>query len=204
MVKAILGQKIKMSQLFDSDGNITPVTVIEAGPCIVTQLKNSEKDKYNAIQLGYGEKKRKIKPLMGHFNKSNSYPVFVKEFKITPEDIEKMAVGNKILVDIFSVGDIVSVTGVTKGKGFAGGIKRHGFKSHPGGHGHPMERRVGSIGSMFPQHVFRGKKLPGRMGSDTKTIKNLKVVAIDKDNNLLYVEGSVPGKRGSKIIIRGK
>lgn len=204
MFKAILGEKLKMSQIFDAEGNLIPVTVIRSGPCVVTQIKNTEKDKYSAIQIGFGEKKRKIKPLQGHFKKSASYPEFVQEIRITKEEEANFEVGKKIMTEIFAPGDVIDVTGITKGKGFAGGIKRHGFKSHPGGHGHPMERRVGSIGSMFPQHVFKGKKLPGRMGHNRKTIKNLNVVAIDAKNNLLFIKGAVPGIKGSKLIIKGK
>ena len=190
-----------MSQVFDESNNVIPVTLIEAGPCFVIQIKNKEKDGYEAIQIGFEEVKDKKakKPQKGHFKKSGLKKIchYLKEF---PQNGLKQ--GDEINVSIFNKGEIVSVSGISKGKGFQGVVKRHGFKGAPASHGTKHNLRApGSIGSAFPERVFKGKKMAGRMGSDRITIKGLEVVEIDKDNNLLVVKGAVPGKKGALLEI---
>ena len=203
MKKAILGRKVGMTQIFDKDGKVIPVTVIEAGPCQVIQIKNVDIDGYMAVQLGFGEvnEKKVIKPKKGHFTKVNIKPTkYLREFKL--EEIT-YNVGDEIKADIFAEGEIVDITGTTKGKGFQGVIKRHGQSCGPMGHGSMYHRRPGSMGSTStPGRVFKGKKLPGRMGSNTVTIQNLEVIKIDLDKNVLLVKGSVPGNKGSILKIR--
>ncbi|HRY60288.1 MAG TPA: 50S ribosomal protein L3 [Patescibacteria group bacterium] len=201
MSKFILGKKIGMTSIINEDGNLVPVTVIEAGPCVVTQVKGVEKDGYKALQIGIGTEKKPNKPLTGHTKKSGVASKTLKEFRIG-DDIE-MKEGDIVDVSIFEKGEKVKIAGNIKAKGFQGGIKRWGFKSHPAGHGHPQQRRVGSIGSGYPQHVFKGKKMPGRCGPDRKTILGLTIVDVDVKNNLLLVKGSVPGVKGRLLEIRG-
>jgi large subunit ribosomal protein L3 len=195
-MKFILGKKIGMSQVFNEQGKVIPVTLVEAGPCWVVQVKNQEKDDYSAVQIGFEAKKDKHtnKAQQGHFKKAGLKKNFryLKEFKA-----EGLKVGDKIDVGIFNPGEIIKVSGISKGKGFQGVVKRHGFAGFPATHGtkHGL-RAPGSIGSAFPQRVFKGKKMAGRMGSDRVTVQGLKVVQIDKENNLLAVKGAVPGKRG--------
>jgi len=197
-----LGKKIGMTTIINEEGNVIPVTVVFAGPCRVSQLKTKDKDNYEAVQLGFDEKKKTNKPLSGHFKKAGKTSRYLKEFRIDSEKSE-LKVGDDVDVSIFEKGDKVKVSGLIKAKGFAGGIKRWGFKSHPAGHGHPQQRRVGSIGSGYPQHVFKGKKMPGRKGPDRKTILNLEIIDIDKDNHLLMIKGSVPGVKGRLLEIKG-
>ena len=205
-MKAIIGKKIGMTQIFDEKGNVVPVTVIEAGPCTVVQVKNVETDGYNAVQLGYGEvKEYKVnKPLKGHFAKANVKPLkHLREFKMCSKCACEVNVGDEIKADTFVAGESVDIQGITKGKGFQGVIKRHGQSRGPMGHGSMYHRRPGSMGSTStPGRVFKGKKLPGHMGVDTVTIQNLEVVKVDLDKNAILVKGSVPGNKGSILKIR--
>lgn len=204
MEKAIIGKKIGMTQIFDEKGLVIPVTVIEAGPCIVAQVKTTETDGYNAIQLGYGDVKesRINRPEKGHFTKAKLVlKKHLREFRVS--EIADVTVGNEVKADVFEVGDKIDVQGTTKGKGFQGVIKRHGQSRGPMGHGSMYHRRPGSMGpTSTPGRVFKGKKLPGHMGVDTVTIQNLQIVKIDLDKNAILVKGSVPGNKGSILKIR--
>jgi len=205
MMRVILGKKLGMSQIYD-DNSLIPVTVVEAGPCIVVQRKVKEKDGYNAVQLGFEEVKETHvnKPKLGHFKKAKVSPRrFLKEFRV--EDIGGLKVGDMIKVGVFKEGDLVDVAGVSKGKGFAGVVKRYGFKGGPASHGAKQwHRRPGSIGaSSDPSRVFKGKKMPGRMGSEKVTARNLKLVKIDEKLNLLLIKGSLPGRKGGFVAIKG-
>ena len=204
MKKGIIGKKKGMTQIFDEKGNVVPVTVIEAGPCVVAQVKTVETDGYNAIQLGYGEVKAKHinKPEAGHFAKSKlENKKHLREFRL--EDISNFKVGDEIKADIFAKGEKVDIQGTSKGKGFQGVIKRHGQHRGPMGHGSMYHRRPGSMGATStPGRVFKGKKLPGHMGSVTVTIQNLDVVAVDMDKNVILVKGSVPGAKGAILKIK--
>ncbi|TKJ45872.1 50S ribosomal protein L3 [Candidatus Aerophobetes bacterium Ae_b3b] len=205
MMRVILGKKIGMSQIYE-DNSLIPVTVVEAGPCIVVQRKVKEKDGYNAVQLGFEEVKetRVNKPKLGHFRKAKVSPRrYLKEFRV--EDIGGLKVGDMIKVGVFKEGDLVDVAGVSKGKGFAGVVKRYGFKGGPASHGAKQwHRRPGSIGaSSDPSRVFKGKKMPGRMGSEKVTARNLKLVKIDEKLNLLLIKGSLPGRKGGFVAIKG-
>jgi len=200
-MKFILGKKIEMSQIFDEKGNVSPVTLIEAGPCYVTQLCPE------AVQIGFEKlKDKKIKKPQ----KNRPYR-YLKEFKIQKQPSgesalrpAKFKIGDKVDVSVFQIGDEVKISGISKGKGFAGGVKKWGFHGIPATHGTKHEERtIGSVGSRFPQHVAKGKKMPGRMGSERVTIKNLKIIKIDLENNLIAVKGAVPGRRGTLIEIRG-
>ena len=203
-MKAIIGKKIGMTQIFDESGKVIPVTVIEAGPCTIAQVKTVESDGYNAIQLAYGEvKESKVnKPVKGHFAKASISPKkHLREFRV--EEIESYKVGDEIKADTFAAGDRVDVQGTSKGKGFQGVIKRHGQSRGPMGHGSMYHRRPGSMGATStPGRVFKGKKLPGHMGSVTVTIQNLDVVAVDMDKNVILVKGSVPGAKGAILKIK--
>ena len=203
-MKNIIGRKVGMTQIFDEKGSVVPVTVIEAGPCNVVQVKTVETDGYNAIQLGFGEvKEKKVnKPSMGHFKKASvSAQKHLREFRL--DDVSNVKVGDVIKVDAFANGDNVDIQGTSKGHGFQGVIKRHGQSRGPMGHGSMYHRRPGSMGSTStPGRVFKGKKLPGHMGVETVTIQNLKVVAVDLDKNVILVKGSVPGNKGSILKIR--
>lgn len=204
MAKGILGRKIGMTQLFMEDGRALPVTVVEAGPCVVVQKKTSEKDGYNAVQLGFSDiKEHKLnKPLQGHFKVVNvPYKKYLKEFK--PDNIDEYQVGQEITVDIFEPGVKVDVSGISLGKGFAGVIKRWGAHRGPMAHGSKYHRRVGSMSAgTSPGRVFKNKRLPGHKGSCRVTIQGLEVVKTDPERNLLLIKGSVPGKRGSIIEIK--
>ena len=203
MKKAILGKKLGMTQIFDEKGRVIPVTVIEAGPCIVVQRKTIDCDGYEAIQLGFGEIKEKhlIKPKKGHFTKVDVAPKkHLREFRL---DEINYNVGDEIKADVFSAGEFVDITGTTKGKGFQGVIKRHGQSRGPMGHGSMYHRRPGSMGSTStPGRVFKGKKLPGHMGRITVTIQNLDVVRVDMDKNVILVKGSVPGPKGAILKVK--
>ena len=203
MKKAILGKKIGMTQIFDENGRVIPVTAIEAGPCTVIQIKTVDNDGYQAVKLGFGEVKEKklIKPTKGHFTKANVTPKkHLREFRL--EEIS-YNVGDEIKADIFAAGDAVDITGTSKGKGFQGVIKRHGQSRGPMGHGSMYHRRPGSMGSTStPGRVFKGKKLPGHMGMETVTIQNLDVVRVDMDKNVILVKGSVPGPKGAILKIK--
>ena len=202
MEKAILGEKLGMTQLFKDDLMI-PVTVIKAGPCVVTQLKSAERDGYEAVQLGFGEMKKDkaTMPVKGHLKKAGSEAVRI--MAEVPLDPSVYKPGQKIKVDIFEEGDRTDVSGISKGKGFAGVIKRWGFSGGPASHGSRFHRAPGSIGQCAtPSRVFKGKKMPGRMGGDKVTVQNLLVVGVDREKDLLLVKGAVPGARGSVVLIR--
>jgi large subunit ribosomal protein L3 len=204
-MKGILGKKIGMTRLFDDTGNSVAATLIEAGPCVVVQVKTQEKDGYSAIQLGYVERNEKkvTKPLMGHFKKAKINPLkILKEFRDLDGEFKE---GDKILVDIFSPGEQVKVSGLSKGRGFAGVVKRYGFHGGPKTHGQSDRHRTpGSIGqSATPKRVFKGIKMAGRMGHERKSIRNLEVLKVLPDRNLLLVKGAVPGARNSIVEIMG-
>ncbi len=202
-MKFILGTKQNMMQVWNEDGKCFPVTVVNAGPSVVTQIRNEEKDGYNAVQVGFGEKNEKKinKAMKGHFKDLGNFR-FVKEFKL--KENNELKVGDKVDVSSFEEGDVVQVSGVSKGKGFQGVVKRHGFHGGPRSHGQKhSERECGSIGATGPQRVFKGVRMAGRMGSDRITVKNLKIVAVDKENNKILISGAVPGKRGTLLEIIG-
>ena len=203
MKKAILGKKIGTTQVFDEKGRAIPVTVVEAGPCTVVQIKTKDSDGYEAVQLGFGEVKEKklIRPIKGHFTKANVTPKkHLREFRL--EEIP-YNVGDEIKADIFKEGETVDVTGTSKGKGFQGVIKRHGQSRGPMGHGSMYHRRPGSMGSTStPGRVYKGKNLPGHMGVETVTVQNLEIVKVDIDKNVLLIKGSVPGNKGAILKIR--
>ena len=197
-VKFILGKKIGMSQIFDKEGKVVPVTLITAGPCFVTQIKTQEKDGYQALQIGFEkiEKKKKIKKSQ----KDRPFR-YLREFRIKNQ--EEIKVGDKIDVSVFQEGERVKISGLSKGKGFQGVVKRWGFSGRGASHGVKHEARtLGSVGSSFPQRVVKGKKMPGRMGGERITVRNLKVMKVDPKNNLLAVKGAVPGRRGTLLEIR--
>lgn len=203
MKEGLLGKKIGMTQIFSGDGSIIPATVIKAGPCYVVQIKSSDKDGYRAIQLGYEEKKKKVKkPVTGIFKKASLQPMrYLREIKI--ENVNDYQVGQKIDVNIFSVGELVDVAGISKGKGFQGGVKRWGWKGGPESHGSMFHREPGSIGaSSDPSRVYKGHHLPGRMGGEQKTAQNLEIASILPEDNLLVVKGSIPGSNGELVIVR--
>lgn len=204
MKKGLIGKKIGMTQIFNEEGKVIPVTVIEAGPCVVSQVKTEETDGYNSIQLGFGAiKESKVnKPERGHFTKANIAPArYLREFRV--DSIEDVKVGDELKADIFIAGDKIDIQGTSKGKGFQGVIKRHGQHRGPMGHGSMYHRRPGSMGSTStPGRVFKGKKLPGHMGAETVTIQNLEVVRVDLDKNIILVKGSVPGAKGSILKIK--
>ena len=204
MKKGIIGKKIGMTQIFDEKGNVVPVTVIEATPNVVAQVKTVETDGYNSIQLGYGEVKDKHinKPEKGHFTKAGlAAKKHLREFRV--EDVENYKVGDEVKADIFEAGEKIDVQGTTKGKGFQGVIKRHGQHRGPMGHGSMYHRRPGSMGSTStPGRVFKGKKLPGHMGVQKITIQNLEIIKVDMDKNVLLVKGSVPGPKGAILKIK--
>ena len=204
MKKGIIGKKIGMTQIFDEKGNVIPVTVIEAGPCVVAQVKTVETDGYDALQLGFGEVKEKHlnRPERGHFAKSKiENKKHLREFRL--ESIEGVKVGDEIKADVFQAGEKVDIQGTSKGKGFQGVIKRHGQHRGPMGHGSMYHRRPGSMGATStPGRVFKGKKLPGHMGRKTITIQNLDVISVDMDKNVILVKGSVPGCKGAILKIK--
>ena len=204
MKKGLIGKKIGMTQIFDEKGNVIPVTVIEAGPCVVAQVKTEDNDGYNAVQLGFGDVKDKhiTKPEKGHFAKAKlTAKKHLREFRL--DSIEGIKVGDELKADVFEAGEKVDVQGTTKGKGFQGVIKRHGQHRGPMGHGSMYHRRPGSMGATStPGRVFKGKKLPGHMGSVTVTVQNLDVVRVDMDKNVLLIKGSVPGAKGAILKIK--
>jgi len=204
-MKGFLGKKLGMTSIFDNEGNCIPVTLIEAGPCYITQIKSVEKDGYSAVQIGFLSMKEKhaVKPLLGTFKKAHLSPLrYLREFK--PEEGEEYQLGQELKTDIFNVGEKVNITGVSKGKGFAGVVKKYHFRGGPKTHGQSDRHRApGSIGaSAYPSRVFKGMRMPGRMGNEKITVKNLEIVNIDTENNLLYLKGSVPGGRNSVVEIR--
>lgn len=202
MAKGILGTKVGMTQIFDADGTLIPVTVVSCEPNVVLQKKTVENDGYESLQLGFKDKREKLanKAELGHFAKSNSSPKrYLKE--IAGKELSNFEVGQEIRVNIFEEGEIVDVTGTSKGKGFQGSIKRHNQGRGPMAHGSRYHRRPGSMGPVDPNHVRKGKKLPGHMGVSTVTIQNLEVVKVDLDRNLLLIKGSVPGPRKGLVVV---
>jgi len=203
MAKGILGRKIGMTQVFAENGDLIPVTVIEATPNVVLQKKTVEKDGYEAIQVGFEDKRVKLsnKPQQGHVAKANTAPKrFIREFRNV--NVEEYEVGQEVKVEIFAEGDVIDVTGVTKGKGFQGVIKRHGQSRGPMAHGSRYHRRPGSMGPVAPNRVFKQKKLPGQMGGNVVTIQNLEIVKVDTDRNLLLVKGNVPGSKKALVTVK--
>ncbi|MDD3396111.1 MAG: 50S ribosomal protein L3 [Acidaminococcaceae bacterium] len=206
MAKGILGKKLGMTQIFEADGRMIPVTVVEAGPCLVIQNKTEETDGYNAVQLGFGELKEKhtTKPMKGHFDKAGVSPVkFVRELRLTAPS--EYTVGQKIAADIFAVGEVIDASGISRGRGFAGTIKRHNFSRGPMKHGSKSHREPGSMGPMHSGpggRVIKGKKLPGRMGGTNATVHHLTVAKVDLDRNLILVKGSIPGANGSFVVLK--
>jgi large subunit ribosomal protein L3 len=204
MKKAIIAKKIGMTQIFNEDGNVIPVTVLEAGPCTVSQVKTVENDGYSAIQVGFMDCKEKnvTKPLKGHFEKAGvEFKKHIKEFRL--DNAEEYTPGQEIKADIFEVGDRVDISGVSKGKGYQGSIKRHNQSRGPMGHGSKYHRVSGSMGtSASPSRVFKGKKLPGHMGSVEVTTQYLEIVRVDAENNLLLVKGAVPGAKKTIVEIK--
>lgn len=202
-MKTLLGTKLGMTQLFSEDGTVTPVTVIQAGPCVVTQKKSVAGEGYSAIQIAYGDVKAKKlnQPLLGHLKKSSASP---KKHLIEVPGEHDLSLGDEVTVEIFAPGDAIKVSGISKGKGFQGVMKRHNFKGGPGGHGAHFHRAPGSIGSSAdPARVYPGIKLPGQMGNKKITQVGLTVVATDSERNLLLVKGAVPGSTGSLVVVRG-
>jgi len=201
--KGILGKKIGMTQIFTPEGQVVPVTVVEAGPCPVVQKKTVATDGYNAIQIGFSVLRESLsnKPRKGHFQKASLKPMrYVREFKVS--DVESYEIGQEVKVDLFTVGDKIDVVGTSKGKGFAGMIKRHNASRGPMAHGSKYHRRTGSLGAKGPARVFKGRELPGRMGGERVTIQNLEVVRIDADKNLILIKGAVPGANKSLLILK--
>ena len=204
MNKGLIGKKIGMTQIFDESGKVIPVTVIEAGPCVVAQVKTEETDGYTAVQLGFGDiKEKKLnKPTKGHFTKVNVTPKkHLREFRL--DSVEGLTVGQELKADVFAAGDKIDIQGTSKGKGFQGVIKRHGQSRGPMGHGSMYHRRPGSMGpTSTPGRVFKGKRLPGHMGAQTISILNLEVVRVDLDKNVILVKGSVPGAKGAILKLK--
>ncbi|MEH7386611.1 50S ribosomal protein L3 [Bacillus sp. JJ1521] len=203
MTKGILGRKIGMTQVFVGNGELIPVTVIEAGANVVLQKKSVETDGYEAVQIGFEDKREKLsnKPEKGHASKANTAPKrFVRELRGV--NLDEFEVGQEVKVDIFAEGDIVDVTGISKGKGFQGAIKRHNQSRGPMSHGSRYHRRPGSMGPVAPNRVFKNKLLPGRMGGDRITVQNLEIVKVDTERNLLLVKGNVPGARKSVVTVK--
>lgn len=203
-MKAILGEKIGMTQIFTEDGRVVPVTVVKAGPCVIVQKKTVETDGYNAVQVGFGEVKEKnvIKPKKGHFAKVKAAPTrYLREFRT--DEAEELEAGSEIKVDVFEAGEKIDVSGISKGKGFLGVIARWGQHRGPMSHGSRYHRRPGSMGACAsPAKVMKGKRLPGRGGFDKVTVQNLEVIKVDTDKNLLLIKGAVPGAKGGLVTIR--
>ena len=204
MKKAILATKVGMTQIFNNEGVLVPVTVLQAGPCVVTQVKTEENDGYKAVQVGFVDKREKLvtKPVKGHFDKAGvSYKRYVREFRF--ENASEYSVKDEIKADIFAAGDKIDVSAVSKGKGFQGAIKRHGQSRGPMAHGSKYHRHAGSNGACSdPSKVFKGKHMPGHMGNVQVTVQNLEIVRVDTENNLLLVKGAVPGPKKSLVTIK--
>lgn len=202
-MKGILGRKIGMTQIFTEHGEVIPVTVVEAGPVVVTQIKTTENDGYTAIQVGFQDAKEKSlnKPQKGHLAAANTLKKHLKEFRV--DSVEEYTVGQEIKADLFAAGELIDVTGISKGKGFQGPIKRHGQSRGPETHGSRYHRRPGSMGACsYPGRVFKNKKLAGHMGSVKVTVQNLEVVRVDADKNFILVKGAIPGAKGSVVTIK--
>lgn len=217
-MKALIGQKLGMTQIFDEEGNVERVTLIEAGPCVVTQVKTMDKDGYNAIQIGYGDAKHQARPQMGHLKAANTNSAVLREIRLNDLDASEtgaeadgedetkaldLKVGSKLEVTTFEVGDKVQITGTSKGKGFAGTVKRHNFATGPKTHGSHNYRAPGSIGSGYPEHVFKGMRMAGHMGAERVTIRGSKVILIDAERKIMAVRGQVPGPRRGLVVVKG-
>lgn len=205
MAKGILGKKIGMTQVFSEAGRLIPVTVVEAGPCMVVQIKTEDKEGYSAVQLGFAEKKAKRtnKPMQGHFAKAGVKPLrFLREIRISPEEADQYKVGEAVDVSLFEEGELVDVVGQAKGKGFAGVIKKYNFGRGPMAHGSKYHRGVGSLGAAGVGRVFKGRKLPGRMGGHRVTVQGLEIVKVDPEKNLLLIKGAVPGRNGAFVQVK--
>ena len=202
-MKALLGTKIGMTQIISDDGVATPVTLIQAGPVTVTQVKSVESDGYNAVQVAFGEGKNLSKAVAGHVSSAKVTPKHIREIRV--DTLPEIKVGDAIDVSQFTLGDVVDATGISKGKGFAGTVKRHNFNTSKNTHGgNGNVRKPGSIGSMYPQKIFKGKRMAGRMGHDRVTVKNLTVAYVDVTNNLIGLKGAVPGPNKGLVVIGGK
>ena len=201
-MKALITRKVGMTSIITDAGVVTPITLLSASPCVVTQVKTAELDGYYAVQLGFESSKKVGKSQAGHFKKSDSNPKIVREFRVS-EISQDVTVGAKLAADTFSVGDVVNVTGISKGKGFAGTIKRHNFKRGRKTHGGQSYRRPGSIGSMYPQKIFKGKKMAGQMGNEQVTVQNLHIALVDTENSVIGVVGAVPGPRKGIVVVKG-
>jgi large subunit ribosomal protein L3 len=203
----MLGKKIGMTRIFREDGEVIPVTVVEAGPITVTQIRSEEKDGYGAVQVGFGKDKKPNKPKAGHIkgleDTKNLAEFRIDDLKFKVGEAEKeLEKGDKLDVSVFNAGDIVKVSGITKGKGFQGVVKRHGFHGMPASHGHHhVLRHGGSIGQRFPQHTLKGMRMAGRMGGERQTTRGLEIVSIDKENNLMMIRGAIPGRKGTLLEI---
>jgi large subunit ribosomal protein L3 len=201
-MKALITRKIGMTSIIADNGDMLAVTLLSAVPCVVTKIKTDDTDGYKAIQLGFEESKKLSKPVLGQFKGLKTTPKILHEFRVSTID-ENMKIGDELGADTFEVGEKVIVTGVTKGKGFAGTIRRHNFHRGRKTHGGHSYRRPGSIGSMFPQKVFKGKRMAGRMGHDQMTIKNLKVALVDNENHIIGIVGAVPGPKKGIVFLKG-
>lgn len=217
-MKALIGQKVGMTQIFDGEGNVARVTLIQAGPCVVTQIKTKDKDGYDAVQIGYGEAKHQPRPQMGHLKAANTNAKYLREIRLNNLDAEEkrgadaqeseadnlgLKVGTKLEVTTFEVGDKVQITGTSKGKGFAGTVKRHNFTTGPKTHGSHNYRAPGSIGSGYPEHVLKGMRMAGQMGHKQVTLRGAKVVLIDPERRILAINGQVPGPRRGVVLVKG-
>lgn len=203
-MKFILGKKLGMTQRYRDDGSAVTVTTVVAEPCVVAQIKTAERDGYTAVQVGSGRVKWVAKPQHGHLKPVGPVAT-LREFRVTPEEAKLLAVGDRITVATFAPGDVVKVTGTSKGRGFQGVVKRHGFKGSPKTHGHKDQLRMpGSSGAGGVQRVFRGKRMPGRMGAERVTVSNLEVIAVDPHANALHVQGAVPGSRNGLLLVYGE
>lgn len=203
-MKALIARKVGMTSTIAEDGAVQAVTLLSASPCVITQVKTDETDGYTSVQVGFEEAKAQnvAKPQQGHLKNAKVMPKIIREFRV-PEITEDLKVGEQISPEVFSVGDIVHVTGTSKGKGWAGTIKRHNFHRGRKTHGGRSYRRVGSIGSMYPQRIFKGKKMAGQMGHEQVTVRNLKVALVDTEHNVIGVTGAVPGPKKSIVILKG-
>lgn len=201
-MKFILGKKLGMSKMFLEDGKSVGVTVVEAGPCVVTQVRNIEKDGYNAVQVGFGKKRNLNKPEKGHLKELGDFAT-LKEFRSKKDEALNLNVGDKIEASVFEAGEKVAVSGTTKGRGFQGVVKRHKFGGGSRTHGQKhSEREPGSIGSVWPQRVVKGKRMAGRMGGDRVTVKGVKILKVDTENNLIVLKGAIPGKVGELVEVK--
>ena len=201
MPKLLLGKKLGMTQIFAEDGKIIPVTVIEAGPCLVSQVKTAATDGYEAVQIGYGAAKKPSKPVAGHFAKSGVPALrYLREMRVS--DAAEYQPGQEIKADIFAAGEKIDVEGTSKGKGFAGTIKRWNFQRGPMGHGSKNHRRPASAGAKGPARIFKGKKSPGRLGGEKVTVQNLEIVGVDVDRNMILVKGAVPGPKRGLVVVK--